>query len=49
MGRPVEYDEEHCFRCCAEHGTSEPCPECDCLYYEFLLEDEEWWGEEEEL
>ena len=49
MGGSVEYDEEYCFRCCAEYGTSEPCPECDCFYYEFLLEDEEWWGEEEEL
>jgi hypothetical protein len=47
LAESMEYDEEYCFKCCVEYGTNEPCPVCDCSYYEFI-DDEEWWDEEDE-
>jgi hypothetical protein len=46
MSLSLEDDWEYCFKCCTEYGTSEPCPDCDCFYIEFL--DDELWEEEEE-
>jgi hypothetical protein len=58
LEEPLEYDEEYCFKCCAEYGTNEPCPECDCseIIDELLDEedlffydgDEELWDWDEE-
>jgi hypothetical protein len=42
------YDEEYCFRCCAEYGTNEPCPECSCDFLDEFEEDEFWEELEEQ-
>jgi hypothetical protein len=45
LGEEFVYDEEYCFRCCAEYGTNEPCPECDCSFAD-TIEEDEFWEEE---
>ena len=40
--------EDPCFKCCAEYGTSEPCPDCSCGFLDVFDEDEFWEELEEQ-